>query len=393
MNNRASFLDAAMVVTDSPLRPLDFAIIRTFPKAEISPEKIRNGTRLAIRNWPRSNSRFENGRWIPLTETSETRLAVENFSTSEEREEKIRRFISIPFDLRSEAPVRELFLEGPSEAVLVTRFHHALCDLVGAALWIDAQNGIVRDAGELSLKTSDRRIGKSKFAHAGPSARLWSRGNPSSDRAWHTIEFDAEKFREVAGRSGLFTYNDLLSTAALETAKAWNREKTGDDHRVSLWLPMNIRTSAFRGFGNGTSRIRIYPLPGRNSFRENCVATREQVAWGKAHGEWALPSSEALAKIPTSLLGFLFKAYFRRPWVDMGTILFSHAERTSDSGTGLHPSDIVANLIDRYPLAIAGTTRAGRTRLTFTFDPAQLTKDDVDRISAIYLSYLNEALR
>ena len=90
---------------------------------------------------------------------------------------------------------------------------------------------------------------------------------------------DAAALRKFIRKVGGFTYSDLLGTCALEVYGEWNRlHDSTDKQKISLWLPMNVRQRASEGFGNGTSRIRVYATYSRNaSLIEKCREVRRQI--------------------------------------------------------------------------------------------------------------------
>ena len=94
--------------------------------------------------------------------------------------------------------------------------------------------------------------------------------------------------------------------------------------KVGLWLPVNIRQQSAVGFGNGTSRIRLYPrYDDRASLLSKCREIRRQVSWSNRHGEWATPTKFPLASLPPWATRPLLRAYLKRPGIDMATGVFS----------------------------------------------------------------------
>jgi len=90
-------------------------------------------------------------------------------------------------------------------------------------------------------------------------------------RRWLSLAFNA--CEPAAG----FTYNDLLASVALPTVQQWNAqrglkptrpESEAEPRGVGLWMPVNMRTWPFEGFGNGSSRVRAYAREGANGTTE-----------------------------------------------------------------------------------------------------------------------------
>jgi hypothetical protein len=198
----------------------------------------------------------------------------------------------------------------------------------------------------------------------------------------------------MADRAGGFTYNDVLTTCALEAFRLWNagRNPRGGGRRVGLWIPINIRQEPLEGFGNGTSRIRVYSRYASSSeFHEKCRVVRKQVDWSREHGEWAVPALEPLMRLPMPLLRPLLRTYFHRPWVDMATGAFSHVQRSPlDTASFQHVTAVetVGVLDPRHPVALYGMTRGGTTHLTFVYDPARIDGSSVAELKSLYQEQL-----
>ncbi len=297
---------------------------------------------------------------------------------------------------------------------LITRFHHAAVDGLSAAMWLrhqlrvaSGQESFIAEASAfnpLPLQTHPSPVKQSRFAYRGPSHPLsnsWSRscGQPSRTRHWHTIKIAAANLRKRIRTAGGFTYNDLLITCALEVFIGWNRmHGAGHKRKVSVWLPVNIRQHFFSGFGNGTSRIRIYArYADTASLLDKCREVRRQISWGREHGEWAVPQEVPLARLPLWLIVKPLRCYLNRPWVDMATGVFSHAERWSESEDEifqhLEQIECIGQLHRRHSVAINGATHHGQTWLTFTYDPGLLTSDDVRLMAEMYQEQLDVAER
>ena len=186
------------------------------------------------------------------------------------------------------------------------------------------------------------------------------------------------------------TYNDVLAACALETFRLWNKSE-----RIGLWFPINIRQTADDGFGNGSSRIRVYSrYSPERSLHEKSRVVREQIDWSREHGEWAVPDRPLFMKLPMSILQPLLRLYFNRPWVDMGTGTFSHVQRSPlDAAVfdGVTQIDIVGMLDKRHLLGLFAMSRAGKTFLTFVHDPERLDDDSVTRLIGIYQDQLASA--
>ncbi|HEX3251989.1 MAG TPA: hypothetical protein VHS05_21310, partial [Pyrinomonadaceae bacterium] len=188
-------------------------------------------------------------------------------------------------------------------------------------------------------------------------------------------------------------YHDLLAACALEVITEWNNKKS----KIGLWVPMNVRREARVGFGNGTSRIRVYAnYDGKLSLTEKCRAVREQVAWTTKHGEWVVPEIPSLMRLPDSIAAPLLRGYLKLPQIDMATAVFTHVGSLLANAEGfkhVERIECVGLLHARQRLAINAATHLGHTYLTLTYDPALLTAADVERLAQLFSEQIHVARR
>lgn len=152
---------------------------------------------------------------------------------------------------------------------------------------------------------------------------------------------------------------------------------------------MNIRSRSFSGFGNGTSRIRLYARYEQSApLVEKARAIRRQVSWTTEHGEWAVPEIPLFTRLPGWLVAPLLRGYLNRPSVDMATGVFSHADRWAGEAREAFKDVIeiecIGLLHPRQSLAINGATHGEHTWMTFTYDVGLLRATDVDQLVEIY---------
>ncbi len=171
----------------------------------------------------------------------------------------------------------------------------------------------------------------------------------------------------------------------------WNLAHGASTDALSLWFPINIRSDAFSGFGNGSTRVRIYrrdPL----SLVEQCQSVREQLHWARQNGEWHVPES-AVFRWPTVIQRPLVRSILGRPWVDMGSILFSHMERLGGEGEALmrfaRSMRFVGMLDKRFPAGFVGATHEGVTWLTLCWDPGLWNKEEAMEFLGLYRQNLD----
>jgi hypothetical protein len=319
-------------------------------------------------------------------------------------ESAIEGFIDKRFDLQREPPVKQLLVLNGSRARLGTRFHHAAADGLSAALWLGHQLNVAYEFeppqlergrfNGLTLRQSANSVRRSQFAFEGASDPLrTSHSKRSGLRRWSTMSFPSCDIQKACRHAGGFTYHDLLATCTLEVFTNWNNKKS----KIGLWVPMNVRRESGEGFGNGTSRIRIYANYDDTSFIEKCRAVRRQVSWTTQHGEWVVPELPWLTRLPDFIAGPLLRGYLQLPQVDMATAVFTHAgswlANAGEAFKQVERIECVGLLHPRQNLAINAATHSGQTWLTLTYDPVQLTTDDVQQLTQLYSEQIARARR
>ena len=365
-------LDRAFQLLDDVRSPQDFTLILQFSKP-LNAERLAAGAKSA-------SERYRTAHEISV-------------------ETDIEWFVNRRFDLRHSSPIRQV-LNG---ATLATRFRHAAADGLSAALWLGHQlsvaNGIAppETSAQLSLRRQENSVRRSKFAFDGACDPLWTvNATRSGTRHWITFSFPSLELQRICRRSGGFTYSDLLATCALETLREWNQRHNANVH-VGLWLPMNIRSESYAGFGNGTSRVRLYArYPAAASLVDKARELRHQLSWSTAHGEWVVPELPLLTRTPAFIAAPLLRAYLNRPSIDMATAVFSHADRWAggacEAFAGVERIECVGLLHARQRIAINGATHRGQTWMTFTYDTGLLRVSDVEELAEMYRSKISNAL-
>jgi hypothetical protein len=161
---------------------------------------------------------------------------------------------------------------------------------------------------------------------------------------------------------------------------------------------MNVRKQSRVGFGNGTSRIRVYANYDRKlSLIEKCRAVRQQVTWTTEHGEWVVPEIPWLTRLPDSIAGPLLRGYLRLPQIDMATAVFTHAgswfANAGEAFKHVERIECVGLLHTRQNLAVNAATHSGHTWLTLTHDPAVLTAADVKQLAQLFSEQIGRTRR
>lgn len=370
---KLSTIDSILAAMDGPCRALDFGILlhlRTAPELE----GLRTGARSARNRYPASGSVIDGNRWVPTAVPGDGVTVCTSANAVQE-------FLARRLDPGKDAPIQQLVVTGDPDGktLLMTRVHHAAADGSSVAMWLRHQlrvaAGFERPVLERSafepvpLRRHPSPVRKSPFGYRRPAEKLWTRSDRSTgSRCWLTIELPSS-----------FRGADALATAALETLLEWNCAHGARSRRVGLWLPVNIRERQAKGFGNGTSRIRIYPRQsgsdsGNQSFGDKCRETRRQIRWGLKHGEWAIPQDSWLG-------GPLLKVYLNRPWADMGSSVFTCVENWGGHEDAafqeIEKIECIGQLHRQHAVAMNGLSLGGKTWLTFTYDPGQWTCGDI----------------
>lgn len=386
-------------------RPLDFAVIVRFEGDGPGAQALREGAASAVRAFPPSGSVVEARAWV--WQGVPVDMSVADVLDVAAGRMVMEAFIDKGFDPHTCPPVKQLLLhEVTGGAVrLVTRFHHSAFDGMSAAMWLLIQLSVA--TGRMSpvtavqawsappLKSHDAPVRKSRYARTGPSGRLWSQARACSHRRrWATVSLDAVPLRAAMGCLEGATYNDLLASSWLETTMRWNAAHGAASNKMGLWLPTNIRQNPFGGFGNGSSRIRVYGRWSSDATAvQRCTLFREQVAWSKAHGEWHIPTDSALLRQPDWLLVPVLRAVLGRPWVDMGSTVFSHVEQIGTAAAVLpmvRETEWVTMLHARFPVGLVGATLDHTTSLSLSWDPGMMADAHAHEILSLFEATVQE---
>ena len=364
--HKLTLLDRAFQLLDGATSPQDFTLILHFNE-QPSVESLRAGAKSA-------------GEHFGARALIETPIDLEGF-------------VNRLFDLDLGYSIKQTLIG----STLATRFHHVAADGLSAALWLGHQLSVAygltppASSARLALRRPATSVRRSCFAYDGACDRLWTpHATRSGVRHWTSFGFRSFELRQACRRAGGFTYSDLLATCVLEVYALWNHRRSQNGRpRVGLWLPMNIRSRSFEGFGNGTSRIRLYArYPTAASLVDKAREVRKQVSWTTEHGEWAVPEIPLFTRLPGWIVAPALKRYLNRPSVDMATGVFSHADRwAGDAREAFQHVDrieCVGLLHPRQSLAINGATHREETWMTFTYDAGLLRAGDVDELVQMY---------
>ena len=402
---RLAALDLISAKLHQDARPLDFSAILELTVSPEMAERLAMGAESACRLYPTSASRVDGRHWEWSDEVPFSSLSLKE---GQSVEELVHEFVNQDMNPHAGPQVRQQLVLGGERPVLLSRFHHCAFDGASASMWLFHQ--LMVAAGQLPAETQsgdwsppslahhDAPHRKSKYAHWGGARRLWMDGKqPSAERRCVSIQLDSRPIRTaIAGLEGV-TYNDFLAAHFTQALVEWNAQHGAPTTQLALWLPTNIRPSPFEGFGNGSSRMRVYAdsMAGPGVV-DRCQQFREQVTWSRANGEWYVPPADGLQKLPDTWLAPFLRAYLGRPGVDMGTAPFTHLERIGMMDRFvpmIHSARWVMMLHKWHPIGMAAATLGEHTDMTLTYDPAQFSDASAEGFLALYESLLVAGLQ
>lgn len=405
-NHDLTTLDLVCVLMDTELRPLDFALLLEFER-KISPESLARGADSARNRYPTTGCKVVDGRWVRLG--AETCRSAFRAVPREREANDIDSFLRGRLNVATGPPIRQVLMgdgaDGPG--YLVTRIHHCAADLLSALGWIRHQLRVAAGLdGPCAVATES---GPPALAHAPAGAKrnpdwyrcapVWTRPSPaSSERRWVTFTLAARGLSDLTSKSDGFTFNDVLTVAFLETLHWWNRVHDDGERKVGVWLPVNIRRDPFHGFGNASGRIRVRrTYADRLTLADKCRAVRSQIRVARERGEWVIPEQTFPTRALFRYGSRLVRGYLNRPWADMGSASFSHVQRwpgqTDPVFTDVRKVAVVGAMHRRHALMLAALTFHGRTRMTITYDPALLWRQDLAAIRDHYVSTVEAVAR
>ena len=393
-------LDRVSAWMHRPERPLDFGQILELKASAPKEEALRRGAQSARHFFGQSGCVLAQDRWVWAPDPF---LEVQELASPQHRRLALEAFMIKPFDLEKSNPVQQLLLVWKGQRTLLTRMHHALADGLGALQWVGHQLAVAkgerpavlapRFAQAPDLKHHAKACRKRPEAGFGASTPLWSSSTQASaGRRWSTLGINAAHWRAMLKTEKSIRYNDVLAGACLESMCRWNKAHGVPEAGLGLWHPVNIRSQAFQGFGNGSSRVRIYHQDS-TSLLERCQSVHQQMAACKSSGEWHLPQS-AVFSWPFVLQKPILKAVLNRPWVDMGSMLFSHMEKAGPDGNEIFQEVAslawVGMLDRRFPAGIVAATHGDQTWLTLTWDSGMWTDEEAAEFLGIYQGTLRQ---
>ena len=379
---KRNLIDFSFEALDSPERRLDFAFI-TKLKSQITIEELYTGAELAFKCFPKSNGYIKNYDYIPCREKWEIEQAS---CESKDTKKVIGDFLQKPLQLHKERGVKQLYLLSNKELYLVTQMHHSLGDAMSFFSWLYVQ--VTRKTfpnKPLKIKKHKQPIRKSIYSHNKPCLIFGQKNKPTSNqRDWASFSLDKpsksqlKKFYENS-----FSYNDLLCAIVFKALREYNQIHNLSNERNGIYLPMNIRSNFYEGFGNGSSRIKIYDkFSPQCSYKDTAQNIREQIKWCQQNGMWHIPEILPITShLPKIFHKALVKAYARLKHQDFCSFIFSHLERLGNLTELLNnfsETTIISQLYKTYPMALSALTFENKTVFSSTWDKSRLSQNEID---------------
>lgn len=261
----------------------------------------------------------------------------------------------------------ELLYISPQEIAL--KMSHALGDLVSMLLWLQNCLGIKTKSENKSEKLILKNFPAKKNtpfkyrlnSHVWPSQLHLS--HKTDNKILYFFDFEHREIKRAD-----FSLNDVFLLAFFNAIKL---------KRKSIWVPVNVRKNFSQGFGNGLSRMRIYPPGSNGPVLSQLGEIRKQKRLAYQNGEISLP--------PTNLKlsqwkQFLLKKWIHRPWADWCSLSFSHMDDKDHLFDWISEIQGISNIGPYNHLAIFAFSRGTRTIVSFSADHGVVSKEHLSEL-------------
>ncbi len=393
------FLDFLFLESEGPDERFDFILTLELDASEYSLNRLRQGAENAFQRFPRSGCRFDGKDW--RTDDVPWDIETREPSTRDQVRPLIEQWSSSQFDLKRARPIQQLWIPCEDRIFLVTRMHHAIGDGLSLFLWMGTQLGTI--PGSLNVPplkyrvAPEKRISKNSESFFGKSDRLTispiSLSRPV--RKWSTFSFP---HFESSPDNRAFSNNDLICASLLEAVAQWN-ERYGlarERQRNSLLVPFNFRKHPFEGFGNASTRIRLYDRRAKSpsSLARFVGELNRQKKLSIEGGEWYAPTHLLrTSRLPRRALAVLLNLYANRPWADLGTTVLSTIERFPGSEelfSKTHSVELASQLTSRHPISFCCLRNQTHHLMTVTWNQSQMSEEDIRAFQTIFLGVIEK---
>ncbi len=256
--------------------------------------------------------------------------------------------------------------------LLALKMSHVLGDAVSMLLFLKAMLGHDVKADELELKEFPKK--KDSPYRDILNSKLWPRkGKPGKTRGFLRASVEH-------GERNAPVLNDLMLYSLLQTIPF---------SRKSIWVPVNVRKNFWKGFGNGLSRLRIYPPKGAN-LPEKLSHIRKQKQEAMRNGEVALPPADF--DIHNRHHRLLYEIWVNRPWADWSSLSLSHLSNSQGFLDGIGAIWGLSNIMPAHQAAIFAVTNGHRTDFTMTFDDTVVKIEEAEQLLNTFITHLRSKL-
>lgn len=388
---KLDFVDFSFDVMDTPERYLDFVLVSGLKSTAPSYDQLNLGARRAFKSFPKAASKIKGYQWIP--DNKDWKIQFIELTATDNLHETIKLLVQERIMLGEERGIRQYYIKQNDKVTFVTRFHHAVGDFIAMMMFMHVQwfeNSAYKVQKPLKMYKHPWPKIRSAYAYKQPSHQLGIDDKlvPSKQREWNQLQLEIPKDKHTWKEKYGFTYNDYLTAIVLKSMKEWEIERTKDPgRRICLWLPVNIRKNPFEGFGNGSSRLKLYNrYPTDMSVKILAMKIREQVKWNREKGVWHTPTK--IPKLPKQMMKKLLTLYTKKPGSDLGSSVFSHAEKYTsfEDLVGTFSSvEVISQLLYHYGMCLAASTFDGKTFITTTWDQGAINDDVIHDFQRIIL--------
>lgn len=320
----SNILNELIELGQGPIRSLDCVIaieLKEFPSEEIILERAK----LALKIFPATAS-------LPLT--LKTYESLTDFTNGKLKHPE-RLCLGV--------------IEENNHKYLALKMSHVLGDAISMLMWLKVIVTGETSSEPLKLKSFPSK--KDTPYRKLVTSNAWM-GKVDQDERRHILKLTLSHPKKIQNHS----INDILLLSLLRSLKVKHK---------AIWLPVNVREKFWSGFGNGLSRMRIYPLENA-SLVDELNFIRKQKSENMKNGEVALPPQDLDLNSP--LKKNLFKLWLNRPWADWGSLSLSHLEDRENHWPEIKSLWGVTNIIEKHQGGLFAWTHGTETFLTFTLD-------------------------
>jgi NRPS condensation-like uncharacterized protein len=413
-------VDEAIVHLDSPSEPWSVHL-EVHLRGPIDELRLRRAVEVALDRHPRARARLVSGSRRPQGyEWHTAGLDLDPFDVVHCQDDRAlaaarEELLSRPVPLDASPPLRIRLLHHPAGDVVVLNLHHAAGDGMAALVLLQSVARTYAGRPEavaappeeptlVRLPSNRLRVVAAELQEAfRPSARIAADGGRDAPGyALQLVRLDAAHTRALRAhaREGT-TVNDLLLAALHLAVARWNAEHGRPPGRVSVLMPVNLRSPQRwrEGFGNHTFMVPVATLPRqRTSMAATVDAVRRRTR--------SIKKRRAATTVATCLQRLQRLPLAARRWIArqagserlMPTTLLSNLgmiEHDLDFGPGVGtPSHVWFSPPAKLPLglAVGALTSDGELHVAFRVRHPLFGRQALARFADCYASALRSLI-